>query len=101
MSLHTQEPNKANQFGHEVYGGSYSRQIITFGASQEGIIFNSNTPMFTMPASEVRYFMIWDAPIEGNPLVVGALASPQTFVSNDTFQPQVGSVNITRITPGS
>lgn len=96
LALHTGNPGDTGS-ENEVSGGAYARQIVTFAESAEGVIENSNVPLFTMPACTVSYFSVWDASTGGNCLFYDIIASPQTFNTSDTFSPQAGAVTISKI----
>jgi hypothetical protein len=97
MALHTADPGETG-VGSEVAGGSYAPQAIAFGAaaSPSGASVSSATVTFSaMPAVTVTHFSIRENTTTGNPLFVGALATPQTVSAGANLQFAAGQVSVT------
>lgn len=94
VSLHTADPGETG--ANEVTGGSYARQVATFGAAASGTTSNSGDLSFTdMPAATVTHVGVWDASSAGNPLFLGALSSAKVVNSGDTFRISTGDLDVT------
>lgn len=66
LSLHTADPGTTG--AHEVTGGSYARQAITFGSAASGSQASTDSQSFTgMPAEAggCPYFGVWSASTSG------------------------------------
>jgi len=96
LALHTDDPGPSGGL-NEVIGGSYARQLITFGAPINNETSNSSIITFHMPACSVSYFSIWDASTSGNCLFTDSLASTLEFNTADTFEIQASALKISQI----
>lgn len=96
LALHTGDPG-VNGTANEVPTGTYARQSILFDASASGVITNTSSPLFTMPACTVSYFSIWDNSTGGNCVFYDTITPPQEFNTADTFSPQAGALTISKI----
>lgn len=102
VSLHTAAPSATGTPSNEVSGGSYSRQVATFGQSAlaSGVYTaaNSGNIAFTgMPAVTVVAVAIYDGPnaATGNLLFYGTLASSVIVAAGGTFVINTGSLTVT------
>ena len=94
VSLHTADPGETG--ADECTGGSYIRQLGSFGAASGGALANDANCVFTlMPACTVTHAGIWDAESAGNCLWAGALAASKTLNAGDTFQINTGDLDVT------
>ena len=94
VSLHTADPGEAG--ASEAAGGSYVRQLGSFGAAAAGALDNDAAIDFTlMPACTVTHAGVWDAETAGNFLWGGALAANKTLNAGDTFRFPVGDLDVT------
>ncbi len=97
VSLHTADPGETGT--SEVTGGSYARQVITFGAPSNGVITVSNTPEFSgMPAQAgIGWVGLWDSLLAGsnNCLWLGALTTPRDVLAGDTLRLTAFTVTLT------
>ena len=63
--------------GKEVSGGGYTREQVTWGSAADGFIANTTLIEFeNMPASEIKYWGIFDAVSAGNLLEYYAVDVP-------------------------
>lgn len=102
VSLHTAAPNATGTPSNEVTGGSYSRQVATFGQSAlSGGTYtsaNSGNIAFTgMPAVTVAAVAIYDGPnaTVANLLYYGTLATSVVVAAGGTFVINTGSLTVT------
>jgi hypothetical protein len=94
VGLFTVTPGEAAG-GTEVTGGSYARQIATFGAASSGSTTNSGNIDFTgMPAATTVAIGIFDAITSGNMLLYGALTTNKTTDAGDTLRIATGSLSV-------
>lgn len=93
MSLHTADPGETG--ASEVTGGSYARQVTTFGAAASGAVANDSAESFTMPAATVTHVGLWDDASAGNFLWGGAATASKTYGSGDTATVAIGDLDIT------
>jgi hypothetical protein len=94
VSLHTGDPGETG--ANEVAGGSYARQLGSFGAAASGAVSNDADIDFTlMPSATVTHVGVWDASTVGNFLWGGALAASKVVNSGDTFRIATGDLDIT------
>lgn len=81
----------------EVSGGSYARQLVTFGAASGGSASNSATvtfPAATANWGTITHVAVMDAVTAGNVLFHGAVTTSKTIESGDTFQISSGNLTI-------
>lgn len=83
----------------EVSGGGYAREIITFdnATSPDGSADSASTvtfPAATANWGEVTHVAVMDAATGGNVLFYGAVTTPKTIESGDTFQVSAGNLTI-------
>lgn len=94
VSLHTADPGETG--ASEATGGSYVRQLGSFGAASGGAIANDAGISFTgMPAATITHVGVWDASTAGNFLWGGALAASKTTNAGDTFAIATGDLDVT------
>jgi hypothetical protein len=64
-----------------------TRSSVTFSAASSGAIALSNTPSFTMTATEtISHVSYWDAATSGNFLWSAALTTPKSVSATDVLQ---------------
>lgn len=93
IALFTSAPTDAAGSGTEVSGGSYARAAVTnnstnWPAASSGVKSNGTAITFAQASGAwgtVTHFAVFDALSSGNMLFWGALTTPRTIVSGDTF----------------
>lgn len=95
LALYTTDPTDADA-GTEVTGGSYARQVITFGAPTNGVFANDTLIEFLdMPATTVTHWGIHDHLTAGNLLYHGVWDASYPYTSGQTATVPIGDVDIT------
>lgn len=92
-SLHTAAPGLTG--ADEVAGGTYSRVLVdaSFAPAADGEkASTANVDFPGMPAVVVTHAGIWDAHVDGNFLVGGALTEPKTVQAGDTLRLTAGQL---------
>ena len=82
----------------EVSGGAYVRKAITFAAASGGTAASSATVTFDAATANwgtVTHVAVVDALTAGNVLFYGAVTTPKTIETGDTFQVTSGNLTIT------
>lgn len=80
--------------GTEVTGGTYARQLVTFGVWATGGALNDASVTFTgLPAATITHAALLDASVAGNMLMEGYLTSQQTVLAGDSINFAIGSIN--------
>jgi len=85
LALYTVAPTDVGG-GTEVTGGSYVRQLITFGAPVSGVVSNSGSitfPTATADWGTIVAVGIFDASVAGNLLYYGNLTASKTILTSD------------------
>lgn len=83
IKLHTADPGAA---GTNAPSAVTTRQLATFSAASAGAIALSNSPSFTMTATEtISHISVWDASTAGNLLWTATLTTPKSVVNTDTL----------------
>jgi len=83
IELHTADPGAA---GTSNPSAVTTRQSATFSAASGGAIALSNSPSFTMTATEtITHISVWDAATSGNFLWSAALTTAKSVVATDTL----------------
>jgi len=83
IQLHTADPGAA---GTANTSAVTTRQAATFSAASAGAIALSNSPAFTMTATEtITHISVWDASTSGNFLWSAALTTSKSVVATDTL----------------
>jgi hypothetical protein len=88
---------EAGTLSDEVSGGSYARQAVTFSAASGGASATSATVTFPAASGNwgsVTHVAVMDASTSGNVLFYGAVTTPKTIESGDTFQVSGGNLTI-------
>lgn len=94
VSLHDSDPGETG--AGEISGGSYVRQLGTFSSPGSGETHNQNAINYTsMPAKTITHVGVWDAAASGNFLWGGALNTPKTTNSGDTFTFNASTLSVT------
>ncbi len=94
VGLFTVAPGEAGG-GTEVTGGSYARQIVTFGSASGGATSNDGNVDFTgMPSATVVAIGIFDNLTSGNMLLYGTLTTNKTTDAGDTLRIATGDLDI-------
>lgn len=79
----------------EVTGGSYARQVVTFGAPSSGTCTSTDSQSFTnMPATTVNNVGIYDSLTGGNQLYVAPTTNSKTVNAGDTINIAVGAITV-------
>jgi hypothetical protein len=91
LALFTSDPDFDGS-GDEVAGGSYARQVVTFGAAASRQIVQDSGVTFTLPTAVTTHFGLYDASTAGNLLIFGEL--PNTIITNDEDTITVSNLTI-------
>lgn len=97
VGLFTTDPTDDGS-GTEVSGGSYAREIGTFGAPSNGSTSNDADIQFNQATDNwgtITHFGIFDALTSGNLLYHGILTSSKTIETGDVFKFATGSLVVT------
>lgn len=82
---------EANTISHEVTGGTYTRQTVSFAASSGGASSNSATVTFSnLPATTLNFIAVMDASTAGNILYYVQMSAPTTVSAGDGYQINAG-----------
>lgn len=85
VSLHTADG--ADTGANEVTGGSYARQLASFGAASGGVCStDALLEWLNMPAATITHVGLWTAVSGGTWLGGGALTVSKTTTAGDTLQ---------------
>ena len=83
IKLHTADPGAA---GTSNASAVTTRQAATFSAASSGALALSNSPSFSMTATEtITHISVWDASTAGNFLWSAALTTSKSVVNTDTL----------------
>lgn len=83
IKLHTADPGAA---GTANASAVTTRAQATFSAASSGALALSNSPSFTMTATEtITHISVWDASTAGNFLWSAALTTSKSVVNTDTL----------------
>jgi hypothetical protein len=83
IALHTGDPGAA---GTANASAVTTRQAATFSAASAGALALSNSPAFTMTATEtISHISVWDASTAGNLLWTATLTTSKSVVNTDTL----------------
>lgn len=83
IKLHTADPGAA---GTANPSAVTTRSAATFSAASSGALALSNSPSFTMTATEtITHISVWDASTAGNLLWTAALTTSKSVVATDTL----------------
>lgn len=83
IKLHTADPGAA---GTSNASAVTTRQAATFSAASSGALALSNSPAFTMTATEtITHISVWDASTADNLLWTAALTTSKSVVNTDTL----------------
>lgn len=83
IKLHTADPGAA---GTANPSAVTTRSAATFSAASSGALALSNSPSFTMTATEtITHISIWDASTAGDLLWTAALTTSKSVVATDTL----------------
>lgn len=94
-ALYTTDPGEDNS-GTEATGGSYARQVVTFGAHSNGSVDNTGAVEFAdMPAGTFPYIGILDASTAGNLLYYGELTDSITITAGSSIIFADGDIIVT------
>lgn len=88
---------EAGTLTDEVAGTSYARQAVAFSAASGGSSATSGTVTFPAAGSSwgsVTHVAVMDALTSGNVLFWGAVTTPKTIDSGDTFQVSTGNLTV-------
>jgi hypothetical protein len=95
IQLHTADPGAA---GTTAISAVTTRQSATFSAAAAGAIALSNSPAFTMTATEtITHISVWSASTAGNFHWSAALTTPKAVVNTDTLTFTAVGVSLTPI----
>lgn len=93
IQLHTGDPGSA---GTANQSAVTSRQSATFSAAASGAIALSNSPAFTMTATEtITHISVWSASTAGNFHWSAALTASKSVVNTDTLTFTAVGVSLT------
>ena len=88
---------EAGTLTDEVSGGSYSRKTVTFGSASSGSSATNATVTFDAASGNwgtISHVAVMDASTGGNVLFWGAVTTPKTIESGDTFQVSSGNLTV-------
>jgi hypothetical protein len=88
---------EAGTLTDEISGGSYARQSVTFAAASNGTSATNATVTFPAASANwgtVTHVAVMDAATSGNVLFWGAVTTPKTIESGDTFQVTSGNLTV-------
>jgi hypothetical protein len=95
IQLHTADPGAA---GTTAISAVTTRQSATFSAAAAGAIALSNSPAFTMTATEtITHISVWSASTAGNFHWSAALTASKAVVNTDTLTFTAVGVSLTPI----
>ena len=97
VALYTSDPTDADT-GTEVSGGSYARQIVTFGAPSNGVSASNadvTFPQATALWGTVGWIGLRDAVSGGNLLYHTALDTSKVIDNGDVFKINSGNLSVT------
>jgi hypothetical protein len=97
VALYTSDPTDANT-GTQVSGGSYARQVVTFGAPSNGVSLSNadvTFPQATANWGTVGWIGLMDSLTTGNLLYHTALDASKTIETGDIFKISSGSLSVT------
>jgi len=97
VALYTSDPTDANT-GTQVSGGSYARQVVTFGAPSNGVSLSNadvTFPQATANWGTVGWIGLMDSLTTGNLLYHTALDAAKTIETGDIFKISAGSLSVT------
>ncbi len=84
LSLHTDDPGDTG--AHEVTGGSYERQAITWQPAADGAKTINETPVFQIPSSTtIKFFGLWSVSSGGSWRGGDALPTNETYTGPGTY----------------
>lgn len=76
LALYTSDPT-VDDTGTEVTGGSYARQLVSWGAESGGVVLSDTDITFnSLPAGTVTHWALRDASSGGNLLYFGPMTVP-------------------------
>lgn len=79
--------------GTEVAGGSYARQLVTFGVETDGVVLNTGVLTFSgMPACTVRAGGLYTALSGGNFITGNIFTLPRTVLAGTIYRVDIGDV---------
>jgi hypothetical protein len=88
---------EAGTLTDEVSGGSYARKTVTFSAASNGTSSTSATVTFDTATGNwgtITHVAVMDALTNGNVLFWGAVTTPKTIETGDTFQVSSGNLTV-------
>lgn len=89
---------EAGDTSGEVTGGSYSREVITFGDAVGPTASNDSLVVFDTATADwgsITHLAIMDAATGGNVLYHGSVGTSKDIFTGDTFQLATGNLSIT------
>jgi len=88
---------EAGTLTDEVNGGAYARKAVTFAAANAGTSASNATVTFDTASANwgtITHIAVMDALTGGNVLFWGAVTTPKTIETGDTFQVSSGNLTI-------
>lgn len=88
---------EAGTLTDEVSGGSYGRKTVAFAAASSGTSATNATVTFDAASGNwgtITHVAIMDAATSGNVLFWGAVTTPKTIETGDTFQVSSGNLTV-------
>lgn len=99
LALFTSNPGEApGSPSGEVVGFGYARQACAFGAASGGVASNSAQEQFTAAGGDwgtITHWALYDAAVDGNMLIYGALDTSRAITDGDTLQVNAAGLSIT------
>ena len=97
LALFTVAPSEAGG-GTEVSGGSYARQVVTFGTPSNGSMSNSAAlefPTATANWGTAKAWGLFDAATSGNLEWYGNIDTPKELLAGDIYRINAGNLTLT------
>ena len=88
---------EAGTLTDEISGGTYARKAVTFAAASGGTSASNATVTFDTATANwgtITHIAVMDALTSGNVLFWGAVTTPKTIETGDTFQVSSGNLTI-------
>lgn len=98
VSTNTATNLEAGTITDEISGGAYVRRPVSFANSSGGVCPTDATVTFDTATADwgtVTHVAVMDADSAGNVLFWGAVTTPKTIETGDTFQVTAGNLSIT------
>lgn len=86
LGLAYDNPDVSGAYASEIFGGSYTRQLVTMGIAENRAIFNISSALFTgLPAIKATHIVGWDSQYNGNYEFMVPMEEPIIFPAGASF----------------